>query len=171
MSAQALPTWATAGFEEYVRELSSPSVRTRRQAAAALEILRDGRAVGPLLERLEDEVEEVRVNVVRALGALRDPRAIPALAEALRRDVPEVRVSAAQALWRIGDVAAIPALVAALEDPESRVRYYAARGLIHRYYVPGLGRDEALTSPSGETAEAHRRGTEAMERHLGERRG
>jgi HEAT repeat protein len=96
-----MATWATKPFEAHVEELRAESPRTRRQAAAALQVSGDLRAVGPLLAALTDTDAGVRAVVARALGALGDRRAVAPLLTALRDAEAEVRRAAAEALWRL----------------------------------------------------------------------
>lgn len=72
-------------FAGLVAALGAPESTRRVMAAEALGLLRDPRALEPLLARLQDprEAPLVRESAARALGTLRDPRAIEPLRAAL----------------------------------------------------------------------------------------
>jgi HEAT repeat protein len=80
---QPLRTWAHKPAEAYLQALCDHSPRVRRQAVAALEILKHKAAVPALLPLLHDPDEEVRLVVVRALGALGDKRMLVSLIDLL----------------------------------------------------------------------------------------
>ena len=155
-----MATWATKPLEVYLRELQAGRARTRRQAAAALQVLGDRRAVGPLIAALTDDDKDVRAIAARALGALDDRHAVPPLLHALHDAHPDVRCAAAQALWRLGDRMAIHGLADALHDPEPLVRYFAACALVYPY-TPG-GTNPPLIDPFGEHATLYHQAKQAM---------
>jgi HEAT repeat protein len=102
--------------------------------SATIAVLQRGgtRAVPVLLEALESDDGQVRLNAALALGALGN-EAVPALVGALENGSPVVRVGAARALQRMGPGAAeaIPALGRALRDSEP---------LVVRMAIGALGR-------------------------------
>ncbi len=152
-----IATLAHIGSEgvPFLREgLFSPSCRSRRGAAQALDAIRSppeneqeaaarlialGRwkdlqrfrrsAVPILIRLLEDEYYVSRVNAARTLGTLGDSEAISPLLETLRDKDGNVRTAAAEALGAIGDVRATPHLLTALEDEYYNVRMEAASSL------------------------------------------
>jgi len=68
-------------------------------AAVALGLLGDERAVGPLVEHLENEDNNMlRMQIVRALAWIGSPSAVPALEHTLRDKYPFLRKHAAMAL-------------------------------------------------------------------------
>ena len=96
--------------------LESSVPDTRWQAAKALAVRRDPRAVEAVIRAMHDPRGTIRVCVMAsALGHLKDPRALSALTEAVfdprNRDL---RLCAIQSLGMIGDRLAVPTLMAAL---------------------------------------------------------
>ncbi|MCC7539061.1 MAG: sulfatase-like hydrolase/transferase [Deltaproteobacteria bacterium] len=93
--------------------LLAPMQTEREDAARYLGILRDGRAVEPLLAILPEQ--RTRAHVVLSLGQIGDPRAVGPLLELLDWDrYLDVRMRAITALGLIGDRRAVPALLALL---------------------------------------------------------
>jgi HEAT repeat protein len=86
-----MPTWPNRPAEAYLAALADPDPRVRRQAAAALEVLAERRAVLPLRALLGDPDAGVRANAARALGRLGDGAIVPALVACLRDAAPAVR--------------------------------------------------------------------------------
>lgn len=70
-------------------------------AAQALRMLKDPRAVEPLIETLKDAYPGVRGAAALALGLLKDPRAVGPLIETLKDEEGLVRAAAAWALRRM----------------------------------------------------------------------
>jgi hypothetical protein len=64
-----------------IRALGDSHPRVRLLATRALEELRDGRALEPLIEFLRDEYQDVRYFAVRALEELHDARTVEPLIE------------------------------------------------------------------------------------------
>lgn len=125
-----MPTWPNRPAEWYLATLAHADSRLRRQAAAALEVLADRRAVEPLITLVgADEHQGVRANAARALGKLGDRRATLPLIQALQDPAWEVRSSAVCALERLGDQRAVLPLLTVLGDPEGDVAYHATRAL------------------------------------------
>jgi HEAT repeat protein len=79
----------------------------RAGAVVALGALHDARAVGPLVDVLDDPDPEVRRRVAWSLGELHDPIAVESLIRVTRDENYEVRVAAGQALDRLGSVAVV----------------------------------------------------------------
>ena len=101
----------------------------RREAAEALQEIKDPRAVEPLIGALKDEDSDVRWAAAWALGEIKDPIAVPALSEALKDGNAGVQCAAALALGRIKDPRAVPQLIEALKDEDEYVRKAAAEAL------------------------------------------
>jgi len=98
-----------------------------------LQLLED--SVSVLIQMLQDQELNVRVNAATALGQSKEATAVPALTQALHlQDQDEtVRASVAEALKKIGSPEAlralketIPALIQALQDRDPEVRSNAA---------------------------------------------
>ena len=70
-----------------------------------------GRAVLPLLARLDDQDQTVRLRALGALGALRDPRTIPSLLRLATDEPNAVGAAAVDALGSPPMAAAVPALI------------------------------------------------------------
>lgn len=123
----------------------------RADAVRALGLIRDPRALTPLMAALEDDHDEVRAAAVEAIGLAGDPAAIPALlarlsgesrhqrvrvVEALRlfgpratpalvahaRAFPDDRLAVATVLGQIGGADAVPTLIELMSDARSDVR-------------------------------------------------
>jgi len=126
------PLWPMRSADAYLAALGDSDKRVRRQAAAALEVLGDKRAVEPLIALFaHDASPEVRGNAARALGRLGDERAFDLVARAIDDPDHDVRVIAVFALARLDirraaeplrralrhdDIVAPPAAQAALRD-------------------------------------------------------
>ena len=99
-------------------------------AARVLGRIGDHAATAPLLERLYDRNDTVRMAATEALGALGDRRAAQALLRAALSDpMPQVRAHAAGAIGRMGAEASIDVLIAALADPDYGTRVRALEAL------------------------------------------
>lgn len=109
---------------------SNDSLNARVWGAQVLGKLRDRKATMPLVHRLHDRSEQMRMVVSNALGDIGDNRALRPLIEIILRDpVAAVRAQAASALGRIGDEGALPLLVTALGDPEYWMRFRALEAI------------------------------------------
>ena len=73
----------------------------RSGAVEALGRIGDVRAVEPLIQRLQDEDEDVRSAAAEALGRIGDARAVDPLIQRLQEEDWWVRETAWQALYRI----------------------------------------------------------------------
>ena len=104
-AAEAMPANANGEFYQkcikllnYGGELSYTKPG-KRDAAVALGLLGDEKAVPILVEHLQnEESNDLRMQLVRALGWIGSPKAVPALENALRDKYPYVRFQAAYAL-------------------------------------------------------------------------
>ena len=105
--------------------LQDPHHWVRALAADSLGRLNERRAIGPLLERLNDanEDRDVRARAAESLGRLAATESVEPLIAALNHTVWYVRYQSVIALGRIGDLAAISALEhTARWDPDYSVR-------------------------------------------------
>lgn len=115
----AQPAWPNKSVEFYLNALKHEDKRVRRQAAAALEVLGESRAIEPLIELLTDDNDkDVRANAARALGRIGSSQAVEPLITALADPSREVRFTAAFALGRLGDNRAVLPLCAMLEQQD-----------------------------------------------------
>ncbi len=108
--------WGEDAVAHLIEVLEDDDTEMRIQAANALGILCDKRAVEPLVIALLDKKAGVRKAVVDALGALEDERAVEPLIAALKDDIAGVRKAAVKALWSIGNEKAIPHLQELVHD-------------------------------------------------------
>lgn len=101
----------------------------RYAATEALGIVRDPRAVRPLIAALKHENPDVREAAAEALGRSADDWALEPLMAVLNDSRFSVQMAAARALGALGE-RAVPTLTRALRaDPEWNVRYVAAIAL------------------------------------------
>ena len=87
----------------------------RADAAEALGLIGDTRALSGLRKHLGDRDSGVRVNVAVALIRVGDSGLFPEIVKALRHEDPKVVVGAALALGRLGDRRVVPNLVEAFK--------------------------------------------------------
>jgi hypothetical protein len=90
-------------------------------ALRALGILRDARAVEPLIGLLRDPSPALRESAAEALGNLNDTRAVPALVACTQDPEQSVRDAASVALHRMGPAAVIVAVVTLLEPGNGQI--------------------------------------------------
>ena len=109
---------------------SSATLNGRIWAAQVLGKLKARRAVPPLMNRLHDRSEQMRLSAANALGDIGDLRAVRPLVDIILRDpTPAVRAQGASALGRLGDPEVLPILVGALGDPEYWMRFRALEAI------------------------------------------
>lgn len=94
-----------------IARLKSGSEAERIQAIIEAGLHREEAALGPLIESLQDENEEIRYWAADSLGKLGDSRAVPALISALRDPFEAVRMAAGVALGDLKAKEAVPALL------------------------------------------------------------
>ena len=87
--------------------------------------------VPALIQALQNENKDVRVNAVVTLGQIESEDVVPVLIKALQDQDEWVRVNAAWTLGQRGKSAskAVPILIKALQDQDEWVRYHAAMAL------------------------------------------
>src|SRR5215813_6793763 len=113
--------------ETLIKNLSSPRVEVRADAAEALAHRKDKTATKALVKALNSEtVESIRGQIFAALGNTRDPNSVPGLLLAVKSSKPSVRAGAVRALGVIGDKRAVKAVIGALKDRDAGVRRAAA---------------------------------------------
>ena len=89
-------------LEMWVKNLKNEKVLIRKNAARALSVLQDKRAIPFLLEALKDPEAQVRAEVCRALGLFGQESLIEELKNVLYADQsPMVRSSAGKAIQNI----------------------------------------------------------------------
>ncbi|MCK4647896.1 HEAT repeat domain-containing protein [bacterium] len=118
-------------IDKIVKVLKYGGMTEKADAATALGIIGDSRAVEPLIEFLKySKRDHLRSEIAEALGRIGDKKATPALIETLLNDsYHHTRCAAARALGIIGDKRAIPALEKALKDEYYYTRWRAAEAL------------------------------------------
>jgi HEAT repeat protein/DNA-binding NarL/FixJ family response regulator len=142
--------------------LNSPIAPVCEKAAHALARI-GGRAVGPIIEKLNDPDERVRRAVARVLWLTRDQRVVQPLIAALQDEDRRVRLTTARTLGQVGDRRAVEPLIAALgdDDPDLvRAAAHALGRLSAVQAVPTLERiaqeDDRVTEDGSPLAEAVR---------------
>ena len=165
-AAHALGSLGNEGINRLILALKDKDRDVRLGIIEALSVIRDQRAVPPLIELLNDTSSEVRWETTIALGEIGGPDVISPLKNALRDPDKYVRYGAASALLKTGwnpvsdeerafyyvgmqewqkvkdcGPAAISALSLVLQDPDSSVRIEAIEvlGLIgDKKAIPAL---------------------------------
>jgi HEAT repeat protein len=107
--------------DELIAHLKSKEDGTRSDAAEALGIIGDTRALRPLREMLSDPNAEVRMAAAIALIKVGDEALFPEIVKGLRAGDPNVVVGAALALGRLADRRVVPNLVEAFKTTDPRV--------------------------------------------------
>ena len=129
LAALVMPAMADKVDDHIVNLKDKHSWVVRYEAARALALIGDTRAVDPLIEALRDDDSGVRGMAASGLGSIGDPRAVDPLIESLKDEGAYVRWSAADALGWIGDARAVDPLINALKDKDEIVRRSAADAL------------------------------------------
>ena len=116
--------------ENLLKALDDTDENVRHASAESLGMIGDARAVGPLVDRLNDDFW-VQYSVVSALGEIADASAVEPLLPLLGDDM--LRQAATEALGKIGDPSALPALTELLcqGDPSARNDTLSALVKIH----------------------------------------
>ncbi len=109
-----------ASFDALLRHAADDDGEVRADAAEALGLLGDARALEPVRALLGDPDGEVRTNAAVALIRIGDEKLFPEVVKSLRHPDPRVVIGAAVALGRLADRRVVPNLVEAFktEDPE-----------------------------------------------------
>nr|WP_287588452.1 HEAT repeat domain-containing protein [Candidatus Borrarchaeum sp.] len=126
-------------FYHLLKALRHENWRVKENVIKILGILKDRRAVYPLIELLsENERNWIHKTVIEALGEISDSRAIPVIKNALRHKKISIRRRAAEALGKIADKAGLNQLIVALQDDVFEVRRtasYAIEELCKRWDI------------------------------------
>lgn len=93
--------------EEMLAALKEPHWLTRKYAVEVLGNLGDARAVGPLIEALTDEVNDIRQRAYEALIKIGAP-SVTAVASLLTHEDDELRQAASEIIRKIGKPAVEP---------------------------------------------------------------
>ena len=127
---QALRRLGKRAVPGLIRALSDPSALVRRDAAHALERIKDKDATEALIHALHDDDINVRIRAIQALGQLRDERAVAPLIHLLNDHDRNVAHHATNVLTAIGASAVRP-LMQVLEDrrQDEVVRWRSAHAL------------------------------------------
>ncbi len=161
--AEALVRFGDQATPELLRVLEMAGHPAARVwAARILGRTADATAVEPLIARLRDRHEMLRIATCEALGHLTDKRALMPLTQIMLRDPsPQVRAHAAGALSEIAGEQAAGVLVTALSDPDyaTRLRAIEAFENMHLSDISALQR--ALNDAN---VEVRRRAAVALER-------
>jgi len=127
-------------FYHLLKALRHDNWRVKENVIKILGILKDRRAVYPLIELLCEKNERnwIHKTVIEALGEISDSRAIPVIKNALRHKKISIRRRAAEALGKIADKAGLNHLIVALQDEVFEVRRtasYAIEELCKRWEI------------------------------------
>lgn len=125
----------------FLDALKDTNDQNRADAADAIGLMADPRAVNDLIQALKHEsVPENREKIVKALKIIKDPRALEPLIWTLMDKDWRVRREVAESLGRIGDSSAVEPLIVALRDKDERVREEVAS-------ILGRLKDERAVEP------------------------
>jgi hypothetical protein len=115
-------------FYRILKALRHENWRVRENAIKILGILRQRRAVYPLMEVLQEKNERdwIRKTATESLGEIGDSRAVLIIQQALNHRKISIRRKAAESLGKIADKAGINQLVVALQDEVFEVRRSAS---------------------------------------------
>lgn len=118
------PQWRTSGVAKKaasgcIAALEDEKPDIREAAARELQLLRDRRAVEPLIQRLMDESSDVRQAAAWALGALGAPQTLKPLIACLKDQDWEVRRAAATSLGKLKATEAVDSLESVCQTDEN----------------------------------------------------
>jgi HEAT repeat protein len=117
----ALVVKGKAATDGLCKELAHPDPAVRVDAAQALGLLGDTRALRPLKERLGDPEQQVRLAAALALIKVGEETLFPEIVKGLRAGDPNVVIGAALALGRLADRRVVPNLVEAFKTKDPRI--------------------------------------------------
>jgi HEAT repeat protein len=113
--------------EPLIRLLDDEDCALRALAAKALGLMRDVRAVRPLIIIAQDDNEDARIEAIRALVAIGEPAADSCLDALFRKPASwQIAAHIAAVLGLIGSVAVVDRLVETLQFPANEMRFLAA---------------------------------------------
>ena len=137
-----------------------PAVRV--WAARILGSINDSTAIEPLISRLRDRQELLRVAAADALGVFKDRRALQPLTQVMLRDpAPQVRAHAAAAVGQIAGDQAASVLIAAFSDPDFATRLRAIEAFESMQLTDTSALERALNDSN---AEVRKRAAVALDR-------
>ena len=113
---------------EHIAALRDEDWAVREEAASALGVLKDSRAVVPLVQLLGDADRSVRTAAIASLTTIGTPAVVPVGGCLTHRDLT-VQESAASVLSSIADARVLDGLVSALGSADWVVRMHAAKAL------------------------------------------
>jgi HEAT repeat protein len=128
----------------------SQSEDMRYGATMVLGVIKDSRAIEPLLNALQDESLYVSKRVAEALADIGDKRAVAGLIAQLNDKNSEMRSASAVALGRLGDQQAVQSLVSLLKDDIDDVRRAAIEALEKLGWLPNDPSENAILSRAKE---------------------
>lgn len=120
---------AAAMVPEAIKLLSSPTSDIRKNALYFLYMVKDPRAIAPVIDLLSDESDSVRRWANRALVEMKASVSVPALIVQLGDEDPNVRLDAANTLGELGTAKDAVHLAALLDDPYGSVRREVSKSL------------------------------------------
>lgn len=123
-----------ARADAMLQDLTDTHWLNRKYAAETLGLLKDERAVGPLVEALTDEVGDVRQRAYDSLIKLGRP-SVSALVPLLVSEEEELRQSATEIIRKIGKPAVEP-LAVALGEADDRLKSRILKVLDRMGYKP-----------------------------------
>jgi HEAT repeat protein len=138
-----------------VKFLNTINPEAAQHACAGLAVLKDARAIGPLLQALQTTGVGIQPYAAEALGAFQDARIVPALIQSLLSDQPGLRVAAAGALSHFHEPRVVAALAHSLTDESDNVRSKAAESL-------GNLRDPAAIEPLAQVSKTNPQAVRAL---------
>ncbi|ODS34489.1 MAG: glycerophosphodiester phosphodiesterase [Candidatus Scalindua rubra] len=104
-------------FKKEEKEILIPAIIVKRNAAWSLGLIKDKRAVIPLIKQLETDDSELKREITLALKRIADKQTVPILNKILlSEEDPYVRYDAARALGEIKDSHSIYTLITALKN-------------------------------------------------------
>jgi len=109
--------------------LDDPRERIRREAVAALTIIKDERSLQQLINKIKDDDTGVRQHAAIALGELGSNQAVEPLIAGLNTKDHGFNACCAYSLGKIKDKRAVKALIFALEHPYLKLVEHAAIAL------------------------------------------
>jgi HEAT repeat protein len=130
---QAIDVLAKTGSPEaeplLVKFLTAINPGAAEHATAGLAVLKDPRAIDPLLDVLREPGIGIQPDAALALGSFQDSRIVPALIACLQSDNTALRGASASALSHFRDPRVAPALIHSLTDENADVRVKVAEAL------------------------------------------
>lgn len=143
----------TTAIEPLKELLTNPQGAIQREAAWALGLIGDPKAIDALAEVLSGQNRlELTEAVYQALGGFNDEKAVRVLAEAMPKVTPDLRATIVSSLGRTRHPAAVQPLSEVLRDPGELVRVEAVNALAS---VGGdaaiVALEQAATTDSSET--------------------